>query len=83
MATFPEPMGRRIYKMRGDSISVLLHHHLTVQRRLTSGSWAHRSMPGYAERTVGARSTAPDGLPPAGEYKYGMEPSVRIHIPIL
>jgi hypothetical protein len=69
--------------MHGDSISALLHHHLTVQCRLTSGSWAHRSVPGYAERTVGARSTASDGLPSAGEYKQGMELSIRIHTPIL
>jgi hypothetical protein len=83
MAMFPEPMGCRAYGMRGDSVSALLHHHLTVQCRLTSGSWAHRSVPGYAERTVGARSTAPDGLPPTGEYKQGMESSVWIHTPIL
>jgi hypothetical protein len=69
MTTFPEPMGRRAYGMCVDSISALLHHHLTVQRRLMSGSWAHRSVPGYAERTVGAQSAAPDGLPSAGEYK--------------
>jgi hypothetical protein len=69
--------------MHGDSVSALLHHHLTVQCRLTSGSWAHRSVPGYAERTVGARSTPPDGLPFAGEYKQGMELSIRIHTPIL
>jgi hypothetical protein len=69
MAMFPEPTGRCAYGMRGDSVLALLHHHLTVQRRLMSGSWAHRSVPGYAERTVGAQSAAPDGLPSAGEYK--------------
>jgi hypothetical protein len=63
--------------MRGDSILALLHHHFTVQCRLMSGTWDRLSVPGYAERAVWARSTAPDGLPLAGEDKQGVEPSVR------
>jgi hypothetical protein len=51
--------------------------------RLTSGTLAHLSAPGYAERAVSARSAAPDRLPLVGEDKQGMEPSVRIHTPIL
>jgi hypothetical protein len=30
MTTIPKPMGRRAYKMRGDSVSALLHHLFTV-----------------------------------------------------
>jgi hypothetical protein len=37
----------------------------------------------YTERAVWAQSTAPDGLPLAGEDKQGVERSVRIHTPIL
>jgi hypothetical protein len=69
MTTIPEPMGRRTYEMRGDSVSVPLHHLFTVQRRLTSGAWTHLSAPRYAERTVWARSATPDGLPLTGEDK--------------
>jgi hypothetical protein len=83
MTTIPEPMGHHAYGMCGDSVLAPLHHHFTVQCRLMSGTWAHLSVPGYAERTVWARSAVPDGLPLAGEDKQGMEPSVRIHTPIL
>jgi hypothetical protein len=68
--------------MRGDSISAPLHHHFAIQRRLMSGTWAHLSVPMYAERAVWARSTTLDGLPLVGEDKQGMEPNVRIHTPI-
>jgi hypothetical protein len=83
MTTILEPMGHRTYGMRGDSISAPVHHHFAVQCRLMSGTWAHLSAPGYVERAVWARSTAPDGLPLAREDKQGMEPSTRIHTPIL
>jgi hypothetical protein len=69
MTTIPEPTGRRTYEMRGDSISVSLHHLFTFQWQLMSGTWTHLSAPGYAEHTVWARSIAPDGLPLAGEDK--------------
>jgi hypothetical protein len=83
MTTIPELMGRCAYGMRGDSISTPLHYHFTIQCRLMSGTWAHLSEPGYAERAMWTRSAAPDGLPLAGEDKQGVEPSVRIHTPIL
>jgi hypothetical protein len=83
MTTFPKPTGRRAYGMRGDSVLVPLHHHFTVQCRLISETWARLSAPGHTERAVWARSTAPDGLPLAGEDKQGVEPSVWIHTPIL
>jgi hypothetical protein len=83
MTTIPELMGRRTYGMHEDSVSALLHHHFAVQCRLMSGTWARLSAPGYAERVVWARSAAPDRLPLAGEDKQGVEPSVRIHTPIL
>jgi hypothetical protein len=69
MTMIPEPMRRRAYRMRGDSISALLHHHFTVQCRLLSGTWAHLSAPGYAESMVWARNATPDGLLLAGEDK--------------
>jgi hypothetical protein len=82
ITTILELTGHRAYGMCGDSVSSPLHHHFVVQCRLMSGTWAHLSVPGYAERVAWARSTASDGLPPAGEDKQGMEPSLRIHIPI-
>jgi hypothetical protein len=69
MTTIPKPMGRRAYRMHGDFVSAALHHLFTIQRRLTSRAWTHLSAPGYAERVVWARSTAPDGLPLTGEDK--------------
>jgi hypothetical protein len=48
-----------------------------------SGTWAHLSVPGYAERAVWAQSAAHDGLSLAGEDKQGMELSARIHTPVL
>jgi hypothetical protein len=83
MTTFPEPTVRCASEMRGDSVSAPLHHHFAVQCRLMSGTWARLSAPGCAERAVWAQSVAPDGLPLAGEDKQGVEPSVRIHTPIL
>jgi hypothetical protein len=83
MTMFHEPTGRRTSEMRGDSISVSLHHHSVVQCRLMSGTWACLSVPGYVERAVWAQSTVPDGLPLAGEDKQGVKPSVRIYTPIL
>jgi hypothetical protein len=83
MTTIPEPSGRHAYGMHGDSVLASLHHHFTVQCRLTSETLARLSAPGYVEHVVWARSIAPDGLPLAGEDKQGMEPSVRIHTPIL
>jgi hypothetical protein len=38
MTTFPEPTGRRASGMRGDSVSVPLHHHFTVQCQPMSGT---------------------------------------------
>jgi hypothetical protein len=83
MTTIPEPTGHRAYGMRGDSVSVPLHHHFAVQCRLMSGTWARLSVPGYAERAVWAQSTTPDGLLLAGEDKQVVELSVRIPTPIL
>jgi hypothetical protein len=83
MTTFPKPMGRRASGMHGDSVSAPLHHHFVVQRRLMSGTWARLSAPGYTECAVWARSTAPDGLPLAGDDKWGVEPRIRIHTPVL
>jgi hypothetical protein len=71
MTTFPKPTGRRASRMRGDSVSAPLHHHFTIQCRVISGTWARLSTPGYAERAVWARSVAPNGLPLAGEDKWG------------
>jgi hypothetical protein len=83
MTTIPKPTGRRAYGMCGDSVYVPPHHHFVVQCRLMSGTWAHLSVSGYAERVVWARSATPDGLPLATEDKQEMELSVRIHTPIL
>jgi hypothetical protein len=69
MTTILESMGCRAYRMREDSVSVLLHHLFAVQCRLMSGAWAHLSAPGCAERAVWARRAAPDGLPLTGEDK--------------
>jgi hypothetical protein len=83
MTTFPEPMGRRAYVMRGDFVSATLHHHFIIQCRLLSGTCARLSATGYVEHAVWARRATPDGLPLAGEDKQGVEPSVWIHTPIL
>jgi hypothetical protein len=83
MTTVPEPSRHQAYGMRGDSISALLHNHFVAQRRLTSGTLAHLSVLGYAERTVWARSATPDGLSVAGEDTQGMEPSEQIQTPVL
>jgi hypothetical protein len=54
MTTIPEPMGRRAYGMRGDSVLAPLHHHFAVQCQLMSGTWARLSVLGYAEHVVWA-----------------------------
>jgi hypothetical protein len=83
MTMIPEPSGRLAYGMHGNSVSAPLHHHFTVQCQLMSGTLAHLSVPGYAERAVWVRCAVPDGPLLAGEDKQGMEPSVRIHTHIL
>jgi hypothetical protein len=77
MTTIPEPMRRRAYGMRGDSVSAPLHHHFVVQCRLMSGIWARLLASEYAECTVCARSAAPDGLPLAGEDNTEDGPKLR------
>jgi hypothetical protein len=69
MTMIPEPTGRRAYEMCEDSISAPLHHNFAIHHRLMIGAWTHLSAPGYAERAMWARSTAPDGLTLTGEDK--------------